>query len=163
MAFYPAKFSISVCLWGQSVLFSTAKYFVYLCTMKAYFLILFLACTAAVSAQENPLNNPVQSQTQLKVTELVQKKAEYHRLTNGVQDGYRIKLHFGVERASAEALKEKFSARFPEIACNLDYQQPNFVVLAGDFKTRLEAFESLKKIQTEFPNAFIVRGKVNLK
>lgn len=148
---------------GAKCTFFTAKYFMYLCSMKSWFLILFVACISAASAQENPLNNPVQSQTQLKVTELVQKKAEYHRITNGVQDGYRIKLHFGIERAAAESLKEKFSARFPEITCNLDYQQPNFVVLAGDFKTRLEAFESLKKIQTEFPNAFIVRGKVNLK
>ena len=91
------------------------------------------------------------------------KKAEYHRLTNGVQDGYRIKLHFGIERAAAEAVKEKFAAKFPEINSNLDYQQPNFVVLAGDFKTRLEAFEILHKIQSEFPNAFIVKGKVSLK
>ena len=116
-----------------------------------------------LSAQENPLNNPVQSQTQLKVAELVQKKAEYHRLTNGVQDGYRIKLHFGLERAAAEAVKEKFAARFSDITPYLDYQQPNFVVLAGDYKTRLEAYETLKKIQAEFPNAFIVKGKVNLK
>lgn len=118
-------------------------------------------CSFYLNAQENPLKNAVQTQTQLKVSELLQKKAEYHRLTNGVQDGYRIKLHFGVERAVAEEIKDKFKAHFSDIDCYLDYQQPNFVVLAGNYKTRLEAFENLKKIQTEFPNAFIVRGKVN--
>jgi hypothetical protein len=131
--------------------------------MKALIFVLFFCAVTFTYGQENPLKNPVQTQTQLRVNELVQKKAEYHRLTNGVQDGYRIKLHFGIERAAAEAVKEKFATRFPEINSNLDYQQPNFVVLAGDFKTRLEAFETLHKIQSEFPNAFIVKGKVSLK
>ena len=44
-----------------------------------------------------------------------------------------------------------------------EYQQPNFVVLVGDFKSKLEAFESLKKIQVEFPNSFIVKEKIRAK
>ena len=41
-----------------------------------------------------------------------------------------------------------------------EYQQPNFVINVGDFKTKLEAFELLKRIQAEFPYAFIVKSKV---
>jgi hypothetical protein len=37
------------------------------------------------------------------------------------------------------------------------------VVIVGDFKTKLEAFEALKKIQVEFANAFIVKSKVRAK
>jgi hypothetical protein len=33
----------------------------------------------------------------------------------------------------------------------------------GDFKTKLEAYQYLKKIQTDYPNAFIVKDKVRLK
>jgi sporulation related protein len=117
--------------------------------------ILFFA--AGMRAQEN------QTQTQLKVKQAVEKKAEYHRLTGGQQEGYRIKLHFGVDRDKAEATRAKFSARFAEYNADVDYQQPNWVVLAGDFKTKLEAFESLKKIQGEFPNSFIVKGKIRSK
>lgn len=130
--------------------------------MRVLLSIFFLAFAIIGLAQENPLNNPVQTQTQLQVAELVQKKAEYHRLTNGQQDGYRIKLHFGIERSAAEDVKSKFDTKFPDLHSHLDYQQPNFVVLAGDYKTRLEAFESLRKIQNEFPNAFIVKGKINI-
>jgi hypothetical protein len=133
----------------------------YFYSMKHLLLVVSTAGVMTFSAQENPWNNPVQTKTQLQVNELVQKKAEYHRLTNGVQDGYRIKLHFGIDRAAAEAVKEKCAARFADLPTYLDYQQPNFVVLAGDFKSRLEAFESLRKIQTEFPNAFIVKGKIH--
>lgn len=130
--------------------------------MKHLLLLVLASGALSLMAQENPLNNPVQTKTQLQVNELVQKKAEYHRLTNGVQDGYRIKLHFGIDRAAAEVVKEKSAARFADLPTYLDYQQPNFVVLAGDFKSRLEAFESLRKIQAEFPNAFIVKGKVKV-
>lgn len=104
-----------------------------------------------------------QLQTQLKVNQLIEKKAEYHRLSGGEQDGYRIKIHFGVDRDKANTVKTKFSAKFYEIATDVEYQQPNWVVLVGDYKTKLEAFESLKKIQAEFPNAFIVKGKIQSK
>lgn len=102
-----------------------------------------------------------QAVTRLKVQHLVEKKAEYHRLTNGVREGYRIKIHFGVEREAAREIRTKFSSEFPDINVYDEYQQPNFVVLVGDFPTKLEAFESLKKIQPSFPNAFIVKGKIN--
>jgi hypothetical protein len=104
-----------------------------------------------------------QVQTEAKVNQLIAKKAEYNRLSNGEQDGYRIKIHFGVDRDKAEAIRAKFATRFIDYETKLDYQQPNFVVLVGDYKTKLEAFESLKKIQPEFPNSFIVKGKIKMK
>jgi hypothetical protein len=118
---------------------------------------MLLICSKSALAQDN------QTQTQLKVKTLIEKKAEYHRLTGGEQDGYRIKIHFGVDRDKAHAVKSKFSAKFNEYNTYEEYQQPNFVILVGDYKTKLEAFQSLKKIQIEFPNAFIVKDKVRIK
>jgi hypothetical protein len=112
-----------------------------------------MCCCAGLMGQGN------QAQTQLKVKQLIEKKAEYHRLTGGLQDGYRIKIHFDIDRDKAKATKAKFSARFPEYRTYEDYQQPYWVVLVGDFKTKLEAYELLKKIQPDFP-AFIVKGKI---
>lgn len=131
--------------------------------MKITFLFILFSTLGFLNAQETANTNTLQVQTQLKVKELIDKKAEYHRLTSGKQDGYRIKIHFGIDRDAAEAIRIKFSSRFPEYSTDKDYQQPNFVVLVGDFKTKLEAFESLKKIQTEFPNAFIVKGKIKVR
>jgi hypothetical protein len=121
----------------------------------AWFLQLFVLFFALGSAAQDN-----QAQTQLRVKQAVEKKAEYHRITNGEQDGYRIKIHFGVDRDKAKATRAKFSSRFPESSTYEEYQQPNFVVLVGDYKTKLEAFESLKKIQGEFPNSFIVKGRI---
>lgn len=104
-----------------------------------------------------------QNTTQEKVNQLIEKKAEYHRLTNGEIDGYRIKIHFGIDKDVAKNVRSKFSSKFPDFAIYEEYQQPNFVVLVGDFKTKLEAFEALKKIQVEFTNAFIVKEKIRAK
>lgn len=114
--------------------------------------ILFLGISACF-AQQNQL------QTQLKVNQLIDKKAEYHRLTGGEQDGYRIKIYFGVDKDKMKLVKTKFSSRFNEFRTSEDYEQPNWVVLVGDFKTKLEAYEAKKRIEAEFP-AFIVKGKI---
>lgn len=119
----------------------------------------FLLFVAPIQAQDE------QYQTQLKVKQAVEKKAEYHRLTNGEQDGYRIKIHFGSDREKANETREKFLEVFDREKFNTyqEYQQPNFVVLIGDFQSKREAFEALKKIQPEFPNSFIVKEKINLR
>lgn len=114
--------------------------------------ILFLGIGSCF-AQQNQL------QTQLKVNQLIDKKAEYHRLTGGEQDGYRIKIYFGVDKDKMKLVKTKFSSRFNEFRTSEDYEQPNWVVLVGDFKTKLEAYEAKKRIEAEFP-AFIVKGKI---
>lgn len=130
--------------------------------MKISCFILLFSAFGFLHAQENTVSNPLQTQTQLKVKELIEKKAEYNRLTRGEQDGYRIKIHFGTDSDAAEAMRIKFSNRFAEYPTYKDYQQPYFVILVGDYKTKLEAYESLKKIQGEF-HAFIVKGKIRVR
>ncbi|MDX2172151.1 MAG: SPOR domain-containing protein [Bacteroidota bacterium] len=121
------------------------------------FALLFVAFTKPLLSQES------QTQTQLKVKQLIEKKAEYHRLTGGEQDGYRIKIHFGADKDKERSVKSKFQQRFADIYTYEEYQQPNWVVLVGDFKTKLEAFQTLKKIQSDFPSSFIVKGKIKLR
>lgn len=118
----------------------------------------FLLCCLRLNFLAQTSDTP----SELKIKQLIEKKAEYHRLTGGEQDGYRINIHFGVDRDKAKAVRAKFMARFNDYDTYEEYQQPNFVVLVGDFKTKLEAFEAFKNIQAEFP-AFIVKGKIQIK
>ena len=124
---------------------------------------LFLLCLCGLSfydvfSQENPNSSAIQ--TSMKVKALQEKKAEYHRRTNGECDGYRVKIHFSADRSKANEVKARFSSKYNDVPTHDDYQQPNFVVNVGDFKTKLEAYELLKKIQADFPYAFIVKSKV---
>lgn len=90
----------------------------------------------------------------------MEKKASYNRLNNGEYDGYRIKIHFGVDRVKAREVRSKFQVKFADINTYEDYDQPNFIIVVGDFRTKLEAFEALKKVQIEFPNSFIIKSKI---
>jgi hypothetical protein len=99
-------------------------------------------------------------QTALKIKALQEKKAEYHRRTNGESDGYRIKIHFSADKTKAREVQTRFSSKYSDIATHEEYQQPNFVINVGDFKTKLEAYELLKKIKEDYPYAFIVKSKV---
>jgi hypothetical protein len=125
---------------------------------SAVFSLLFFCICLSIFSQENP--NSQQIQTSLKVRQLMDKKASYNRLCNGEYDGFRIKIHFGVDKLKAREIKTKFTGKFTDIPAYEDYAQPNFVITVGDFRTKLEATEVLKKIQPEFPNSFIVKSKI---
>ena len=96
----------------------------------------------------------------LKVKALQEKKAEYHKRTAGESDGYRVKIHFSADKTKAREVQVRFSTKYNDVATYEEYQQPNFVVNVGDFKTKLEAYELLKKIKEDYPYAFIVKSKV---
>lgn len=121
--------------------------------MRQLFIILLALCFSAGLAQSAP-------DADLKWKQLSEKNAEYHRKTDGEYDGYRIKLHFGIDKTAARDVKQKFSAKYPDIPAYEEYKQPNFVIAVGNFRTRVEAYEALKKIQPEFPNAFIIKSKI---
>ena len=96
--------------------------------------------------------------TKLKL--LQDKKSEFHKKTDGEQDGYRIKIHFGPDRSKAMEIKSKFLSKYSEYGAYDEYMVPNFVIVVGNFKTKPEAYGFLKTIQGDFPNAFIIKDKI---
>ncbi len=123
---------------------------------KILFIALLFAQATRLFCQDN------QTQTLLKVKALQDKKIEFNRRTNGESDGYRIKIHFSADRTKAKEVKAKFNIKYNDITTYEDYQQPNFVINVGDYKTKLEAFEALKKIKADYPFAFIVKSKIKM-
>ena len=136
--------------------------FTYFWRVKKTLLSLFF-CYLFLNAFSQENTGSSQLQTTLKVRQLIDKKASYNRLNNGEFDGYRLKIHFGVDRVKAREVKTKFAAKFSDLTPYEDYEQPNFVITVGDFRTKLEAFEAYKKIQVEFPNSFIIKSKIKPK
>ncbi len=122
------------------------------------FLTLVFCGSSILLSQDDQVNNAVQ--TALKVRSLQDKKIEYHKRTNGESDGYRVKIHFSADKTKAREVQAKFLNKYPDIASYEEYQQPNFVINVGDFKTKLQATELLKRIKDDFPYAFIVKSKV---
>lgn len=96
----------------------------------------------------------------IQIQKLIQKKSEYHAYTKGRTNGYRIKIYFGKNKDEAKSIKTKFQAAYPDIPSYDDYDLPNFIVVVGNFRTKMEATGYLKKIKLDFPSAFIVKDKI---
>jgi SPOR domain len=93
-----------------------------------------------------------------KVKELLAKHVEIN--SKASIKGYRIKIHFGADKNQAYEVKRKFSEKFPDAPAYVKYDQPNFNVRVGDFRTKLEAYKFLKELQVDFPSAFLVQDDI---
>ena len=76
--------------------------------------------------------------------------------------GYRVQIFYGSQRTKATEIRTEVLKKFPDIPAYIIYQQPNFKVRMGDFKTRLEAMKLLDAIRHEYAQAFIVKDEVKL-
>lgn len=78
--------------------------------------------------------------------------------------GYRVRIYFDNQQNSRKASEEtvtKFNTDYPDIPAYRSYQNPFFKVTVGDFRTKSEALELCTKIRGQFPQAFIVKEKIN--
>ena len=100
----------------------------------------------------------VQLVQEYKVKELLEKHIEIN--SKAAIKGYRIKIHFGSDKNKAKDIKAKFISKFPDIAAYEKYDQPNFNIRVGDFRSKLDAYKALKEIQLEFPSSFLVQDEI---
>lgn len=96
-----------------------------------------------------------------RIDSLVKKHIDINSLQYGIH-GYRIQIYFGANRAKALEVKSEFLKIYPDIAAYLIYQQPNFKIRVGDFRTRLEAYKFYRSLLLYFNLAFIVRDDIKL-
>lgn len=74
------------------------------------------------------------------------------------QDGYRIQLVFG-SRGEVSAARSQFLSRW-RYAAYETYLPPNFRLRVGDFINRWQAEKALRSLKSGFPNAYIVRDRI---
>ena len=71
---------------------------------------------------------------------------------------YKIQIYNG-NRQGAYKAQSEFNASFTDWKSSIHFEQPNFKIWIGSFRTRLEADRALKKIKKEFSSAFIFKPK----
>ncbi len=79
--------------------------------------------------------------------------------------GFRIQLFYGSgarSRKQAGEVQAEFLKLYPQIGCYEVFQTPNFKVRVGDFRTKLEAKKFLNDLREDFPDAYIVKDKIQL-
>ncbi len=129
-----------------------------------FFLFVFF-CVCDVSAQKYVTHYNADSTVAVtndeRVNDLIKKQKEINAQKQTIP-GYRIQVYFGSNRPKAMEVKIDFSGKHPETQSYLTYQQPNFKVRVGDFRTRLEAQKFLKDIQGHYVTSFIVPDDIRL-
>lgn len=125
--------------------------------MKTRFLFIFILLSNFAWSQDTAKANWIIDN---KVDVLLQKKLELDQQKPSIQ-GFRVQLYYGGNRNEALELKSKFAQLHPDVESYLIYQQPYFRLRVGDFRSRLEAYKLMKKVEKEFPSVFIVNDEIN--
>ncbi|WP_299005741.1 SPOR domain-containing protein [uncultured Tenacibaculum sp.] len=109
------------------------------------FILLFSAGVFSVNAQSKYTDNK-------NINSLIEKKRAYNK-HNGT--GYRIQLYYGLERR-ARSIRNRFKVEYPDIYTKLTYEEPNWKIQVGNYKTRLHADRALNEIREKFSGAIVV-------
>ena len=134
--------------------------FNYFWSMKRIIFCLFFFTTLALKSNAQVgANNPQVNDSLIKL--LMKRHITINKIKQSIP-GYRVQIYFGNNRNKATEVKNDFMRLYTDVPSYLLYQQPNFKIRVGDFKTRLEAMKLLKQIQPVFESAFIVKDDVKI-
>lgn len=111
-------------------------------------------------AQKNEKEGSIKIIQSPEIDSLIQQHIEYNFYKTKLP-GYRVQIYFGNQRTKANDTKEDFMKKYPDEEVYLIYQQPNYKVRVGDFKTRLEAYRFYRKIVSDYSTTFIVKDEIN--
>jgi hypothetical protein len=124
--------------------------------MKLFVFTLFIMSQTTLFAQ----NGEIHVQQDSRIDVLMQKQLNLNASKHGV-DGFRVQIHFGQSRETAQKIRSRFSIDFPELKTYLGYNSPYYKIRVGDFITRLEAYKVQKAITKKYRGAYIVPTTVD--
>ncbi len=78
--------------------------------------------------------------------------------TFSVYKNYSVQVFYG-NRQEAEEQYKKFKELFPKTDATIIYAAPNYKVIVGNYKYRIQAEKFLNEVKGIFPKSFAVRLK----
>ncbi|UPT67724.1 MAG: SPOR domain-containing protein [Sphingobacteriales bacterium JAD_PAG50586_3] len=96
------------------------------------------------------------------LSQLVKNQVAHNKALKDVS-GFRIQIfseNGPNAKADAATARQNFNNKFTGIEAYMTYKQPYFKICVGDFKTQLDARTALLGILKTYPNAIIVRERV---
>jgi hypothetical protein len=86
------------------------------------------------------------------VENLLEKKRNYNK---SVGFGYSIQIYYGTEK-TAKSKQAKFHVMFPKMRTKLVYNNPEWKVQIGNYKTKLDADRANLIFRKEFTGAIVI-------
>ena len=94
-------------------------------------------------------------------TQMVERHIELNQRVKTIP-GYRVQIasFSGVNsKTSAFNLRDNFTTDYPTVQAYIVFDEPNFKVKVGDFRTRLEAYAFLQQIKESY-KGYIIRDNI---
>ena len=131
-------------------------------SFQLFFMFMFLCATSSFLQAQTAVSDTgkVELVQDYRIKELMAKHVEVN--SRASIKGYRVKIHFGADKTRAKEIKAKFISKFQDVPAYEKYDQPNFNIRVGDFRTKLEAYKFYKEVVQEFPSAFIVQDEIEM-
>lgn len=153
--------------------------------MKKAILITVLALMAGFGLRAQNVEETLEDETVLQADSLLVNKTIYEVMPSNVSlnqsveigsalasqiasngrrqfSGYRVRLYVGSSqsaRSQSARIFDSFKKLYPDIPAYRIFSSPNFRVVAGNFRTRLEAENFARAIKSSFPAASVMRDK----
>ena len=86
------------------------------------------------------------------IKRLIAKKRSFNR---SYGYGYIIQIYYGNE-TKARSLQNKFRVNFPNVYTKLDYDKPDWKVLVGKYKSKLEADKAVINFSEKFSGLIVI-------
>lgn len=96
------------------------------------------------------------------VKEMVSLHVEFNNRVKSMP-GFRVQIASfsgANSRNSAFSLRDRFMIDYPSVQAYIVYDEPNFKVKVGDFRTRLEAYAFLQQIKDIY-KGYIIKDNIN--
>jgi hypothetical protein len=113
------------------------------------FLKIFLFCLFANLSTLSAQNVTNEDQ---KIQNLLEKKRNYNK---SVGFGYSIQIYYGTEK-TAKSKNAKFYLLYPKVQTKLVYNNPEWKVQVGNYKTKLEADRANLIFREEFSGTIVI-------
>lgn len=94
---------------------------------------------------------------------ILERHIEYGEMSRSVQ-GFRVRVNSFTganAKSKAFALKTELQEKYPEIRAYVTFDEPDFIVKAGDFLTKLDAYALYSALKFNIPTAQIIRDWIN--
>lgn len=94
--------------------------------------------------------NPTSNMVSLKVKPVDKKNGRRVKAR-----GFRVQIFSGSSRSEAYAAQADFDKHYKDFDSYVSYQEPNYRVKVGDFRSRSEATNFMRELRSRYRNVFV--------
>ena len=122
---------------------------------RSFIVLFFLTASSQLIAQQGVVSID-QDKAIIKLLEFKKDLSTLNAFTIQIYSGSS-----GSARSEAQSTKNQVTSLFPDWSNSIEYEQPNYKIRVGNFRTRLEADRALMTVKKSYANAFILQPKKN--